>query len=180
MLNPQFQVVVQFFVKFRRQRQNVRRRGQSMSSTADEQDVRVRAAVYDGVIVRGILPGVLDLARDLDLAPGAVRESLERLAGGKALVLQRDSREVLMANPFSAVPTPFAVRANARLYYGNCIWDALGIPAMLQSDADINCSCGCCGDAIHLTVQAGRLDPLDGVVHFAIPAHRWWQDIVYN
>jgi hypothetical protein len=37
-----------------------------------------------------------------------------------------------MANPFSAVPTPFLVRSGDRSWYGNCIWDALGIPAMLQ------------------------------------------------
>jgi len=110
----------------------------------------------------------------------SVRESLERLAAGKALVLQRDSREVLMANPFSAVPTPFAVRANDTLYYGNCIWDALGIPAMLRADARIDSSCGCCGEAMRLTVRAGQLEHLDAVVHFAVPAHRWWQDIVYD
>jgi hypothetical protein len=151
-----------------------------MLTTAEEQDAKVRAAVYEGAIATGVPPTVQDLARELDLEPGSVRESLERLGIGKALVLQRDSREVLMANPFSAVPTPFAVHANDRLYYGNCIWDALGIPAMLQSDARIVCSCGCCGEAMQLTVHAGLLRHVDGVVHFAIPAHRWWQDIVYN
>lgn len=151
-----------------------------MLSTAEEQDVKVRASVYDITIGTGVPPTVQDLARTLDIPSTSVRESLERLAAGKALVLQRDSREVLMANPFSAVPTPFAVRANARLYYGNCIWDALGIPAMLQTDATIDCSCGCCGEAMRLTVRSGQLEPLEGVVHFAIPAHQWWQDIVYN
>jgi hypothetical protein len=125
-------------------------------------------------------PTTEELAGSLDLRSDAVRESLERLAAGKALVLQRESREVLMANPFSAVPTPFAVSANGRLYYGNCIWDALGIPAMLQADARIDCSCGCCGEAMQLEVRAGELGPVEGVVHFAVPAHRWWDDIVYN
>jgi alkylmercury lyase-like protein len=151
-----------------------------MLGAAEEQDVKVRAAVYEAAMAAGVPPTVAQLARSLDLPPAAVRESLERLAAGKALVLQRESREVLMANPFSAVPTPFAVYANDRLYYGNCIWDALGIPAMLQADARIDCSCGCCGEAMQLTVRAGQLGPVDGVVHFAIPAHRWWQDIVYN
>jgi len=151
-----------------------------MASTAEDQDISVRAMVYDVAIHTGVPPSIRELSKRLELTAGSVRESLERLAVGKALVLQRDSREVLMANPFSAVPTPFAVHANARLYYGNCIWDALGIPAMLQSDARIESSCGCCGESMELTVQEGVLAECDGVVHFAIPAHQWWQDIVYN
>jgi len=149
-------------------------------SNAEAQDVKVRAAVYDGAIEHGVPPLVDDVARRVSLPPAAVRESLERLAGGRALVLQPESREVLMANPFSAVPTPFAVRANDRLYYGNCIWDALGIPALLRCDARIECSCGCCGEAMTLEVHSETLSGGQGTVHFAIPAHRWWQDIVYN
>jgi len=151
-----------------------------MTSTVEDQDFRVRAAVYDLTMTVGIPPSVHELSRRLELTPGTVRESLERLAAGKALVLQRDSREVLMANPFSAVPTPFAVYANDRLYYGNCIWDALGIPAMLKIDGRIDCSCGCCGESMQLEIRGEVLAPVAGLVHFAIPAHQWWQDIVYN
>lgn len=151
-----------------------------MTSTAEDQDVKVRAVVYDVTMATGLPPAIGDLAGRLDMPAAAVLQSLERLAAAKALVLQRESREVLMANPFSAVPTPFAVHARGRLYYGNCIWDALGIPAMLQADARIEASCGCCSEAMRLSVEGGVLLPAAGVVHFAIPAQQWWQDIVYN
>jgi hypothetical protein len=36
------------------------------------------------------------------------------------------------------------------------------------------------GELMQLAVQDSELAPVDGVVHFAIPAHRWWLDIVYN
>ncbi len=85
-----------------------------------------------------------------------------------------------MAEPFSAVPTPFAVYVDDQRYFGNCIWDALGIPAMLHADARIESSCGCCGEAMQLNVSAGTLAPADGVVHFAIPANRWWENIAYT
>ena len=87
-----------------------------MDSDDAEVDFRVRAAVYDGMMTRGAAPLVDDLAAQLGLAREQVAGSLERLAAGRALVLQRDSREVLMANPFSAVPTPFAVQAAGKLY----------------------------------------------------------------
>jgi len=151
-----------------------------MDSDDAEVDFQVRAAVYDSVMTGGAAPLVDELAAQLGLARGQVSAALERLAAGRALVLQHESREVLMANPFSAVPTPFAVRAAGKLYYGNCIWDALGIPAALGADARIDCSCGCCGEAMSLAVDGDALQPADGVVHFAIPAHRWWDDIVFN
>jgi len=151
-----------------------------MQAPAEDRDVRVRVAVYDTAMAAGSPPAADQLATQLGIPLTEVRDSLERLATGRALVLQPGSREILMANPFSAVPTPFAVRADGRLYFGNCIWDALGIPAMLKIDGHIATSCGCCGEAMTLNVVDQRLEPASGVVHFAIPAKRWWEDIVYN
>lgn len=150
-----------------------------MSTPAEQTDVRVRVAVYERVVADGLPPARAHLAQHLELAPDQIAESLERLAAARALVLQAESREVLMANPFSAVPTAYAVRTGERLYYGNCVWDALGIPAMLGAAATVETSCACCGEAMALEVRENLL-PAAGVVHFAIPARRWWDDIVYN
>lgn len=151
-----------------------------MQPSTDERDVRVRAAVYDTAMSTGSPPAADQLAAQLGISLIEIRGSLERLHAGRALVLQPSSREILMANPFSAVPTPFAVRAGGRLYFGNCIWDALGIPAMLHADGEILASCACCSEAMTLAIENQRLEPMSGVVHFAIPAKRWWDDIVYN
>ena len=118
-----------------------------MTTSEDQTDVRVRVAVYEQVIAAGRPPSTTALAERLALPAPEVDAALERLAAARALVLQSESREILMANPFSAVPTPYLVRAGTRSYYGNCIWDALGIPAMLGADATIETSCACCGEA---------------------------------
>jgi hypothetical protein len=78
------------------------------------------------------------------------------------------------------VPTPFLVKVGDRSYYGNCIWDAMGIPAMLKKDAVIEASCGCCSTAMNLLVTNGSLEEARGIAHFAIPAAHWWDDIVFN
>lgn len=96
------------------------------------------------------------------------------------LVLQQESGEILMANPFSAVPTPFVVTTKAGSWYANCIWDGMGIAAMLKSDAGIETSCGCCGGAMRVEIPAECRDDDERVAHFAIRAARWWDDIVFN
>jgi hypothetical protein len=63
--------------------------------------------------------------------------------------------------------------------FGNCIWDALGIAAMARSDAVISTSCGDCGAVMHVDVRDGAVHG-PGIMHFAIAAQRWWQDIVFT
>ena len=143
-------------------------------------DYEVRRYVYDHAMNEGLPPTVAETASALSTRLDDVGVSLQRLADGHILVLQKGTGEILMANPFSAVPTPFLVRAGDSSWYGNCIWDAMGIPAMLQQDAAIEASCGCCGTAMHLAVADGSLEEAPGIAHFAIPAAHWWDDIVFN
>jgi hypothetical protein len=83
-----------------------------------------------------------------------------------------------MANPFSAVPTPFRVLADdGRSWWGNCIWDALGILAMLAVDGIVDTTCPDCGEPLQLRIERERLEPVEAVVHFAVPAARWWDNI---
>lgn len=143
-------------------------------------DGEVRRYVYEHAMQEGLPPTIAETASALEVTPDDVRASFRRLADGHVLVLQKGTGEILMANPFSAVPTPFLVREGDRSWYGNCIWDAMGIPAMLQQDAAIEASCGCCGTAMRVTVEGGALGEASGIAHFAIPAAHWWDDIVFN
>ena len=56
--------------------------------------------------------------------------------------------ELLMANPFSAVPTAYRVRAGGRSWYANCAWDAFGICAALDSNGVIDTRCPDCGESM--------------------------------
>jgi hypothetical protein len=142
--------------------------------------VAIRRLVYDGAIERCAIPNKGELTGATGGSTEAVDGALRELADAHMLVLQRDSGEVLMANPFSAVPTPFVVTIGARRWYANCIWDSMGLAAMLGSDARLDASCGCCGTALNMTMPRDCRDDDERVAHFAIPAARWWDDIVYN
>ena len=143
-------------------------------------DTQVRALVYDGVMKNGSMPTFAEIAATLSLPLDEVRAAAQRLADAHMLVLQPDTGEVLMANPFSAVPTPFLVRAGGVDYFANCIWDAFGIPSMLKRDAFIHASCSDCGQGMTLRVTNGKLESAEGLAHFVLPAKRWWEDIVFT
>jgi Alkylmercury lyase len=140
-------------------------------------DDDVRRHVYDVTMREGAPPLASRLSELMDRPLSEIGASLERLAAARMLVL-RDG-EILMAGPFSAVPTPFRVTTSAFTGYGNCIWDALGIAATLQSDVAIDTSCGDCGAAMQVAVRDGDVIG-SGTIHFALPARQWWQDIVFT
>jgi DNA-binding transcriptional MocR family regulator len=140
---------------------------------------QVRYQVYAQFVALGRAPTTEEVAQALSCSLSEVQAAYQQLAAGKALVLQ-ESGEVLMAEPFSAVPTSFTVEIGNRSWWGNCIWDALGIPAMLMQDARVITSCGCCNAAMTLEVRDGRLQQLyAGVVHFALPPRIWWNDVIF-
>ena len=143
-------------------------------------DVDVRLALYHEFVQIGRAPSVYRIAKMLNASQEDVEAALDRLAEGKAIVLQPESRAVLMANPLCAVPTPFLVRTGDQSFFGSCVWDALGILAMLQQDGSLESSCACCGEAMTINIRSGQPLTSNGVIHFAIPAKRWWDNIVFT
>jgi len=145
-----------------------------------EMDGLVRQAVYDHFIVSGETVSRGRLADELALPEAEVEAAYRRLSEAHLLVLQPESGEVLMANPFAAVPTAFRVRSGARRWWANCVWDGLGVLAMVADDGSVETACPDCGEALTLTVAGGELAEPRGVVHFSVPASRWWEDIVFT
>ena len=74
-----------------------------------------------------------------------------------------------MANPLSAVPTPYRVYVDGRRLWANCAWDSLGIPAMLHADARIEAVSALSRDVMTYAIGAGTLQAAAGVVHFPLP-----------
>ena len=141
-------------------------------------DREVRLTVYEHVIAESVPPTAHTIAARLGATVPDVEASLRRLADAHTFVLSPGTTSIWMAAPFSAVPTPFDVTVGDRHYFANCIWDALGVPACLHADARIDSACPDCGEPLRLDVRDGALqEPADGVLHFAIPAARWWEDI---
>lgn len=148
----------------------------------DELDLRIRTQVYSSFARDQRAEAPAETAAELGLPEGAVAASYRRLHDAHALVLRPGTTEILMLNPFSAVPTPHRVVVDGRTWYANCAWDALGIPGALHRDSGRFASeCPDCGEVLELELRAGEL--VRGgelLVHFVVPARRWWDDIGFT
>jgi hypothetical protein len=140
----------------------------------------LRKAAYDVTLDRGSPPTIAELATRCGVTEADVRQGLRQLAAARMVVVQPESGELLMVPPFSAVPTPFLVQTVGHASYANCAWDALGVPIMLRDVAEIATACGCCGESLTLRAQADAPPQGAGVIHFAVPARRWWDDVVFT
>jgi hypothetical protein len=149
-------------------------------------DSLVRLAILE-MYLAGKSPTVETVSLSLTLDAGETASAFDRLAAKRAIVLTPGTRDILMAAPFAGKPTDHRVRVGDRVYHANCIWDALGVPAMLAgdgrpADATIETTCVDCSQSLMLEVSQGTVTARpDGVVaHFAVPAARWWEDIVFT
>jgi hypothetical protein len=146
----------------------------------DDADLELRNVTYRLFVALGRAPTAAETGLSVSLDTGDVTVGWERLHDAHALVLDADTREIRMANPFSAVPTPFRVHAAGHSWYANCAWDAFGICAALGVDGRIETECPDCGDRIAVAVRDGRADDESLVFHVLVPAARWWDDIVFT
>lgn len=143
-------------------------------------DTDVRFEVYRFFADQGRPPVAAEVAENLDTVQWLVEESFRRLADQHVLVLAPGTPYIWMANPLSALPTPYEVEAAGRSWFGNCIWDALGVVAMLGDAGTVKTWCPDCGERLLTEVANDRVASGDGVVHFAVPAAQWWDDIGFN
>jgi alkylmercury lyase-like protein len=143
-------------------------------------DHRVRAAIYRWFVERTESPAVRDLAGVLGETPEAIRDAYDRLFRKRVLFLEPDGETIRMAPPFSAVPTQHRVRVGKREYFANCSWDSLGIPAALHEPGEVFSRCEQTLEPIHLRVGRKGPEPEAVAAHFAVPAAKWWANLVYT
>ena len=148
--------------------------------TVDDLELTVRNATYRLFVDLRRAPTAEEVAARTAMPGSDVRAAWGRLHDGHALVLNGDGSEIRMANPFSAVPTAYRVRASGGWWYANCAWDAFGVCAALHADGRIEASCADCGDPLRIEVRDRAPDQTSLLFHCLVPARRWWDDIVFT
>jgi len=143
-------------------------------------DTRVKAAIYRWFADTTKAPAAPEIAVVLGEPPGTIRDAYRRLFQKRVLFLEPDGETIRMAPPFSGVPTQHRVQVGDRSYFANCSWDSLGIPAALHREAQVLSRCEQSLEPIHIRVTREGPRTAQVVAHFAVPAAKWWADLVYT
>ena len=147
-----------------------------MTRNADD----LRIFVYDHLAASGLPPTVAEIARHFGTTRDAAREQLAGIKIGKTILVHPESGEIWMAGPFSAVKTDYQVVAGGRSWWANCAWDMLGIPMVLNTPVQVHTKCTDCGSPMTIDCDPSRPPAEKAVVHFLVPARRWYEDIAFT
>ena len=154
-----------------------------MAASLSERDWQIRLYIYRFLVEHARPPATRETAAHFGMEDDEVREAYQRLHDAHTIFLDPGTCEVRMANPLSAVETPFRVTVDGRTLFANCAWDSLGIPAMLGSDATIEAAYTSAEEAegqARYAIVDGNLHGDDGVVHFPLPFGHWYDDLIHT
>jgi hypothetical protein len=139
-------------------------------------DREIRAQVYRHIIQSGEGPTVDDIAASCSLDPKKVSEAFIRLENSHLLAMVPGEPRVMMAHPFSGVPTGHVAVVGEGRWHANCAWDALAILA-LMGDGVARVTSGT--ETLTWNVYGGIVSP-EGVIHMRVPARSFWDDIGFT
>jgi hypothetical protein len=147
-----------------------------------ERDWQLRLVIYQFFVDNERPPTADEAARLVGISPDEAVVAYRRLHDAHALLLDRDTGAIRIANPLSAIPTDYRVRANGHEYYANCAWDSLGVPAMLHADATIEATIADDPEPMRYAIENGELraEGGGGIVHFPLPFRHWYDDLVHT
>jgi hypothetical protein len=86
-----------------------------------------------------------------------------------------------MANPYSAIPTPFRVYVGTRRYYANCAWDSVALHVMLDLDARVESFCHHCAEPIEISLRRGGASsskPPSPLILLSTPVSKWYDNLI--
>ena len=141
---------------------------------------RVRSAIFEILAETGAAPTPGNVARQLGETVEPVLGAWRRLREERVIVTGGDGVSLLMANPFSGVPTDHTFTSAGVRYYANCGWDALGVAAALGRTGLVRSRCANSGEPLELEVLDDGPEPCSWFFHSLVSAAHWWDDIVFT
>jgi len=145
-----------------------------------DQELNVKLAIYQHFAELGTSPSPTQVASRAGVGVQDVLEIFPHLRSKRVLLLEGDGESIRMAPPFSGVPTQHRVASGGVTYYANCAWDALGIPAALRRPGVVHSRCEASLEPLELEVSDQAPPTSDWRFHCAVPAVKWWKDIVFT
>ena len=151
-----------------------------METTITEFDLKIRYQIYRFFADTCRAPSHQEIASLLNAAEEDVLDSFHKLHERHMVFLEPGTDAIRIANPFSAISTKFRVKSGNKEWWANCAWDSLGIAAALKIDVHIEATYPDIQEIVELQVINRAVDGKNHMVHFPLPFHRWYDDLVYT
>jgi hypothetical protein len=148
-----------------------------MSSAEQRAIVR---CVYDWLLEFGRPPTSEQVATQLGGTGADIRRALAGLKIGKTVLPHPATGEIWMAGPFASAPTGYSVSNGRVTWWANCAWDMLGVAALVDQPVQLSARCTDCGEEFDVPLDPSNAQLPDWVVHFLVPAQRWYDDIGFT
>ena len=140
-----------------------------------------RKYVFDHFYEHTTAPSLEEVMRRFKLTRGEAFRRFRELEIEHHILLVPGTQRILMANPFSAVSTPFRVDLGGRRYFANCAWDTVSLHVMLGEEAMISAFCHHCADPIEITMGGGEVrtsKPTAPLIFLSTPVARWYDNLI--
>ncbi|MCI4347002.1 MAG: alkylmercury lyase family protein [Thermoplasmata archaeon] len=140
----------------------------------------LRKLVFDWFLETGRAPLLEEIMHRYEASREEAAAWLSVLQDAHHLLLLPGTQRILMANPFSSLPTPFRVSVGSKEYFANCAWDAIAFHVMLNRDLRVSSLCHHCGDPIVFELHHGKTSESGrrAVVFLGTPVSRWYDNLV--
>ncbi|HET7372701.1 MAG TPA: organomercurial lyase [Gemmatimonadaceae bacterium] len=143
----------------------------------------LRVFIYDHVVAAGLPPTNAEIGEHFGMSAGGARAAIASLDIGKTILPHPDTGEIWMAGPFASRPSDYRVHGSRVSWWANCAWDMLGVARLAREPVRVDTQCTDCGEPITFEVdpERGVIGGAHGlVVHFLVPAKRWYDDIGFT
>jgi len=142
---------------------------------------QIRHFVYQHFAETTLPPSVEDTAAHFNISTKETREYYKVLHNLHFLFLDINTHAILVADPFTGIPTDFKVHTKDKTYFAKCFWDAFGITAALHSNnAVIEAICTGSNKSVQLEITNGQVTNNDILVHFSPPPSRSYENLVFT
>ena len=141
----------------------------------------LRKYIFDHFYEHSTAPTLEETMQKFGLSREDAFAGFKQLQADHHILLVPGTQRILMANPYSAVTTPFRDYIGDKVYFANCAWDTVSMHVMIARATRIESYCHHCAEPITISLNDGKVVsslPRDPLIFLSMPVARWYDNLV--
>jgi hypothetical protein len=142
---------------------------------------QMRKYIFDHFFEQATPPTLEEAMQRFSLSRAEAFARFKEVEADHHVLLVPGTQRILMANPYSAVTTPFRVHLGGKQYFANCAWDTVSLHVMLGSEARVESYCHHCAEPIGLELSGGKVVsslPKKPLIFLSVSVARWYDNLI--